>query len=104
MIPSGHFPPAGMPEDVDGTGDWTVAGWEHPYSPEEWEGIKNTLFRHRHTFGLRTAYVSDKANADRSRRDPAAVSQFILGIPVGIGIVLMFLVLIAACIAPWVMR
>ena len=97
------FPPSGMPVDIDGAGDWTVAGWVNPYSEAQWEKIK-TWFKGRRIFGLHVLRISDAANTDRSKRDPAAVAQFLLGIPIGIGIVLMFAVLVTACILPWVMR
>ena len=91
-----------MPTD-DGAGDWTIAGWVNPYSSREWRKIKEWLHS-RHMLGLRVMYVSDAPNPDRSRRDRAAIAQFLLGIPIGIGIVLMFAVLVTACILPWVMR
>jgi hypothetical protein len=67
-----------MPEDIDGTGTWTVAGWTNPYSPEEWAALKAGMLKRRRVAGIRTMYVADNPTV-RHRLDPVAVAQYIMG-------------------------
>jgi hypothetical protein len=72
-------PPEGMPEDIDGSGTWTVAGIHSTYTPEQWERIKSGMLRRRHNYGfVRTVYVADDASPVK-HMDPAAIGQYLIG-------------------------
>ena len=73
------FPVRGMPYDTDGSGSWTVAGIDIPYTPEEWAALKAGPLRHRHMLHVRIMSVSDGRDNASSRPDPAAVAQTIIG-------------------------
>lgn len=87
-------PVRGMPEDIDGSGTWTVAGIHSEYTPEQWEAIKSGMLRKRHIYGLRTMRVSDDTSPVK-RTDPAAIGSYIVGYG-AITLILAFILTIVA--------
>jgi hypothetical protein len=61
------FPPEGEPEDIDGSGAWTVAGYHIHYSPREWFRIKREFRRRKLSAWGVKARVADSANGDGSQ-------------------------------------
>lgn len=91
-----------MRYEDDGTG--SLAPDVSPYTVQEWETVKTTLLRRRHSLGIHTVYVSDAPNPVRTTDKTTKFLNVVLGYPVTAGIVLMFAALITACILPWVMK
>jgi hypothetical protein len=73
-----NSPVRGMPYDVDGAGEWTVAGIHMEYTPKEWAALKNGPLRHRWKWLFHVMRVSDGKDA-RQRPDPVAIGQYIAG-------------------------
>jgi len=91
------FPQHGEPEDIDGSGTWTVAGFHTEIPGDEWQAIKA---RHRNHLIM---HISDDPATDppRFRHDPVAVGQEILGWAIAAPVILAFLSVLAGFCYLW---